>query len=452
MNEKAKEYLANAKSAFSNGQHQLALELCEKVIAIEPSCVDAITGAGKACLILEKFQESEQYFQEAVDLDSANGERYFDFGWAKFGLEKYPETLSNFTKAEQLGCSDEVMQKLYYQVGIINYILGDRKAALINFEKSDNLDVANENSKEMLIKRVHAHLEMQDFVRAENYAAQLKMLAPKEFRSYQIYFQTLIANNKIAKAEEVIVEAEKHPDVDSSILNKVDMCFNKALMYSARAKLEPKNRRSHYESAIAIFDEFLETPELSQDIINNIATSKAEIYLGMEYFDEALKCVEDISIEGEFIVESESGADIADEGLFVEKENLGEKANFIKLICYFGSKAYAKAMDFVPMLKTSKNEQYNYFATYADAFITRKLAEVDASQAENAESKYNNAIAFFNHKAFTNPLDLFATIYRARLYAENGKYCKAEEFIKVLPEALKEELHKYVADCRAKKD
>jgi len=451
MTEQVQEYLSNAEMAFASGQHEVALELCEKAIAEDPSHADSYSGAGRACLVLERLPDAEQYFQKAVDLDSTNGERYFDLGNIKFGLEKYPEALANYAKAEQLGCEDDVKQKLYYQTGMISYMTGDVKAAMVNFEKADDFGVVNEDTKEMLLQRIQVYIETQDFVRAENYAAQLKMLAPDEFRSYQLYFQMLIANNKYAQAEEVLVEAEKYSDIDSDILNKVDMCFNKALMYSARAEIEPENRNTHYESAIAIFDELAETPDLPQDVIDNIATSKAEIYLRIEDFDAALKCVEDISIEDEGIVEIESDADLTDEDEFMGEENLGEKVGFIKLTCYLGNEDFAKAVDFVPMLKVSKNEQYTYFGTYADAFIARKLAEEDASQADSAEHKYNSAIAFFNNKAFTNPLDLFATIFRIRLYAENGKYSKAEELIKILPDALKEELNKYVADCRAEK-
>ena len=448
MTEKIREYLSNAEIAFVSGQHEVALELCERAIAEDSFFADSYSGAGRACLVLEKLQEAEEYFQKAVDLDSTNGERYFDLGNIKFGLEKYPEALANYAKAEQLGCSDEVKQKLYYQSGMLSYMTGDTKAMLINFEKADNLGVINEDTKEMLLQRLRICIEAQDFVRAENYAVQLKMLAPEEFRSYQLYFQVLIANDKYAQAEEVLAEAEKYSDVDSDILNKIDMCFNKALMYAARADIEPENRSMYYESAIAVFDEFAKTPELSKDVIDNIATSKAEIYLKMENFDAALKCVSNISVEETLIAEEKSDTDTIDEYVFTETENLGEKVDFIKLTCYLGKENYKKAAKLTLPLITSENEQYSYFATYADAFSAKKLAEKDAKLLGKAEDKYNNAIAFFNNKVFTNPLDLFATIFRIRLYAENGKCGKAEELIKILPDALKSELNKYVEDCR----
>jgi len=37
MSEKMQEYLSNANVAFAGGQHETALELCEKVISKDPT-------------------------------------------------------------------------------------------------------------------------------------------------------------------------------------------------------------------------------------------------------------------------------------------------------------------------------------------------------------------------------------------------------------------------------
>jgi len=446
MNEKIQEYLSDAGIAFVGGQYDTALEFCEKAIAEDPTNADAYTGAGKACLVLNRLEEAEGYSQKAVEYDSANGERYFDLGNIKFGLEQFPDALMNYAKAEQLGCNDIVRQKLYYQIGILNHISGDTQAALMNFEKADSFGVVNEDTKEMLVKRLQIYIEMQDFDRAENYAVQLKMLAPDEFRSYQIYFQVLMAIGKYDQAEALLVEAEKYSDIDADILNIADMYFNRAMIFAVKAEVEPENASVHYDSAIAIFDEFLATPDLPQEVIVNTNIAKAEIYLKLEKYDDALGCVEGLVIEDEPVdaPDTDDGIDTVDD--------TGEKIDFIKLTCYLGKEDYDTAADFAGSLKLSENEQYSYFATYADAFIAQKFADKDPAQKEIAEEKYNIAIAFFKHKAFENPLDLFAIIFRTRLYAENGKYTMAEELIKLLPDEIKTDLNKYVSDCRAERE
>lgn len=422
MNEQIKEYLSNAETAFINGQHETALELCEKAIAEDPNNADAHSGAGRACLVLDKLDDAEQYFQKAVELDSTDGEKYFDLGNIKFGLKKFPEALINYAKADQLSCDDEVKQKLYYQIGILSFISGDTKSALINFDKADDLGVMNEDTKEMLLKRLQIYIEAQDFASAENYAVQLKLLAPEEFRSYQIYFQVLIAVGRYAEAEELLAEAEKYADIDSDILNKVDMCFNKAMIFTLKAEGDKENLSAHYQSAINIFDDFLQTPDLPQDAIAGINLAKAEILLKLEKYDDALQCVGTIAED--------------------------ERADFIKLTCYLSKEDYGIAHGIAGKLKLSESDEYKYFAIYADAFITKKFADDDSGKKDVAEQTYNNAVAFFRNKALENPMDLFAVIFRIRLYAENQKYAKADQLIKLLPDPLKNDLDKYVSDCR----
>ena len=110
-----------------------------------------------------------------------------------------------------------------YSVGsIYNSVRG-----ITNQSIEQGIAVAN---KEILLKRLQIYIQSEDYTSAENYAIQLKMLAPSEFRSYQIYFQKLAAMGKYNKVEELLAEAEKYADIDSDIRNKADICFDKATM------------------------------------------------------------------------------------------------------------------------------------------------------------------------------------------------------------------------------
>jgi tetratricopeptide (TPR) repeat protein len=446
MSEKVQEILFNAEVAFNSGKYEASLELFKSAIAEDPSNAQAYTGAGRMSLLLNSLLESEMYFQKAADIDVGNGERFFDLGNIQFGLAKNTEALVNYSKAEKLGCSDGTLQKIYYQVGLLNHAIGDTKSAIISFDKADDIGIINEDTKGFLIERLKIYLEIPDIERAENTAAQLKLLAPGDYLSYQACFQVMILAGKYKQAEELLVEAEKYSDINASTVNSFSFCVNKAMIFAAKAESDPDNLIVHNTSAIAVFDEYLTTPDLPEEVIVNIALAKAELFLKLEKFNDALQCVDSIAIKG-----NPDGisidADESNEEPSAEQK-LKEKAVFIKLTCYLGLEDYDKARDYAERLKVSSDEQYEYFAIYADAFIAQKLAIKDKSQKELAVAKYNNAIAYFKNKAFASPTDLFSTVFRIRLYSENGKFANAEELIKILPDEIQADLSKYLSDCR----
>ena len=426
MNETIEKYLKNADIAFVNGQHEKALELCQQAIHSDPTISDAYTGAGKVCIVLNKLEESISYFEKAIELNDSVGEKYFDLANAKFGLNQFSEALEYYAKAQQLECEPEILQKVYYQTGIINYIMDDKKSALINFIKAEKSGSINPDLKDITLKKIQIYLESKDYSNAHNAAIQLKMLAPSEFKSYQILFQVLVAMQKFDKAQEVLDEAVIYADDHDSIDSRVDICLNKSLILTVQADLDANNASKYYQEAFEIFDEFLSHPDLPSASISVINFAKSEICLKLERFEEALEAMS--------FIDEETG-------------NV-EKANFIKLSCYMGIENYDEANKYITPLKNSENIYYNYFAVYCASFIASKQAKVDETKKELAEANYNLAIAYFKNKTFENPGDIFSLIFRARLYAENAKYFKAEEIIELFPEGLKVQLEAYIERCK----
>ena len=68
---------------------------------------------------------------------------------------------------------------------------------------------------------------------------------------------------------------------------------------------------------------------------------------------------------------------------------------------------------------------------------------------EDAERKYNEEIAFFRSEMLkANEDSAYALIFRTRMYAELGKYAKAEELAELMSEEDKASLYDYIKECR----
>lgn len=121
-----------------------------------------------------------------------------------------------------------------------------------------------------------------------------------------------------------------------------------------------------------------------------------------------------------------------------------EKAYFMYLTCYTSMDDYKNAETFAAILKHSSNKYYNYFGLYSATMLYRKLN----GNSETAKQKYAEAIAFFRNKSFSDHTDILAVIFRARLYAEEGKYEKANELAHLLAETDRESIISYIEECR----
>lgn len=126
-----------------------------------------------------------------------------------------------------------------------------------------------------------------------------------------------------------------------------------------------------------------------------------------------------------------------------------DRLYFTLLSCYLAMEDYENAYQFGGLLKHSENEYQSYFGRYAEAFSMRKLVGTSpAFSKEMADRKYAEAIAFYRNKMIQSPGNSFAVIFRTRMYAESGKFAKAEEMASLLVLDEKEALMAYINECR----
>lgn len=120
-----------------------------------------------------------------------------------------------------------------------------------------------------------------------------------------------------------------------------------------------------------------------------------------------------------------------------------EKVYFTLLSAFLGKEDFTNAAKLANILKHSDNKYYSYYGLYVSALADRKTN----GSTDFVERKYVEAIAFFRNKTFADPTDTLASIFRARLYAEQGKSEKAKEIANLLAETDRKAVLEYVEQC-----
>lgn len=410
--------LSNAKSAFAIGRYVYAISICEKVLAVDSSNIEAMTITGLSYIAIDKVDKAESFFRRVVNAVPENGEFHFMLGNALFGQQRISEALQSYAKAERYGCSDESKKKLYYLMGLINQIQGQPKAALINYKKSLAIQGINVDQADIFLKCTQLCVEEKNFDEAETYAIQIKLIKPEVFKSYELLFQILLQQRKIDEAFTVLEDAEKFcPEMDSA-----SIALYRALLHSVLAEIEQENSMAHYKDALNVLhsiDLAKQTAEKQLDII----LSKAELYLKQNDVVRAREHAEEVTK----ILCTDDFSDSID------------KANFILVECLRNENKYDDAMSYAVKLKESKNSFYRCHGLYNVAWLIRQQ-----KGEEEAKKPYAEAIAFYRTSTARNPADMIALSYRIRSYSDIGQKEKARELCSILPEEMRKELMRYV--------
>lgn len=423
-------YYSQAKSAFASERYENALLYCEQAIKISPGRFEPFSLAGNACLVLHDNLKAEKYFKQAIIIDHNTGERYFDLANSLFGQQRLSEALENFAIAIQLGCRDDIMQKIYYLMGVINQVdKKNYKDALLNYEKSERIPGANVDQTEILLKRIQIYVEQGRFENAENCAVQLKLLVPSEFQSYQLLFQLYLEQKKTVEANNILLEAEENIEHDSGI--EVEIGFDRAMLYCFMAQQYPDDAVQYYEKALEQLKRLDESRLLSIKDKCEVLITSAEIHMKLKQYDRAIQLAQ----KGEEHTEPEV------------KEYL-ERARYLLLECADAKQDYKSVRKYARKLKESDNIFYKHHGYYSEAYAVKKMAEINHLFQKEYIDLYNMAIAYYRNCTVTSPGDFLAYLYRAKSYVDIGKYNKAIEIGKLLPEDAQKSLYDYIDNVR----
>lgn len=428
MDEMFNEYMSNAKASFVNGAYENVIASCKQALQLAPANIEVYSLLGQAYLVLERLSEAEDTFRKALSIEE-NSELYFNLGNSLFGQERISEALTNYAKADELGCSDEIKQKMYYVMGVINQLQGNNQDALVSYKKSEDIAKINNDQKDILLKQIQIYVNNKDYENAEKYAREFKLLVPGEFKSYQLLIQILLEQDKIKQALSVLNEAKTYCNNDLGAY--IEINFDYAMIDCYMARLD--NNNEHYLKAIERLDKLSNTAGLPLDVQYEIKVTIAEIYLKLNELDKAIDYANEV-------------ANKTDEDLLVYIE----RAVFILAETYATLKDYKKVLEYAKRLKNSKDLGYHYHGYYLETYAMNKMAKDDDSLKEQALNLSERAIAYYRKCLAVSPNDILSSVYRTKLYADLGKYDKAEELVKIFPEPMHSDMIKYIDECKNK--
>lgn len=367
---------------------------------------------------------------------------------------------------------------------------------------------------DFISEKVKLYMLDKDYDSAEKCAAQLVAIDPSNYRSQSIYYSLLMAADKFDKAMQVINDIENYVDLDSdeeitlaaqksalyiimaeagkgstaenyrlaegileAKLKERLTVAQRNLLSVTLAELYYKSEK--YDAAIELSEGLLPDSEyaveekptdIGEDDIDekaNRAQAEKELADNIRAIERSGVRIEPQKVRGangkiEYAFKEEDleriskrlgnekrTADEAEDALSeiepIELDQL-EKVYFVLISSYMAKDDYAKASKYASLLKHSENKYYSYFGLYIETLASKYLLENE----QEIELKYAKAVAFFKNKMLLDYTDSLAALFRVRLYAESGRFEKAEELAAILSDDDKKAALDYIREWQSK--
>lgn len=482
--------ISDSQLAFLNQQNATALELANQAIALDGKSADAYKCAANALMSLERYEDAIKNYRLALKYDPANGNRYFDLGFALATNEKLADALKYLAKADELGCAPENLIQLYNLLGIICFDIGRYEDSLVNLEKAEQLAGVN---VDILQRKAIIHGIRNEIRKGLEVTNQIKLVAPSEYLGYQMAFRLLVQTKRLDTAAEELKKAARFAKPT------MDLYFDKM---SLELELYKQDKdKTHFLKALEIIEKSLREVKPSQGSVVESYINAAEIHLQLENADKTIECLNaaqspvdaynngftivDEPIEmpdalNEYDLELMAEADreemeskydayeletIFDEAepdedgevvFFTElndEEEPAEETEGFKLEesdeyiipaeqedqikrLYIGAytvkKDYEKVIEYARILQTGEGIQNTHLGKYAEANAYLLMGSPDA------KAKYAEAIKFFRNAMIKDPTDLVAVTFRVQCCTDIGDYAEAERICGLLAPEVRE--------------
>lgn len=494
-------YISDSRLAFLQGKYEESLRLAKQALIEDDKNADAHQCAGNAYMSKADYESAIDHYKKALENDADNGDRYFNLGYAYASDNQPVKALEMFAKADEVGCSPNVVGQLYKIMAMLCFDMHRYNDAVLNFIKSEKIIGID---MEVLQRKALSYSMSGDTIAGIEVANQMKLLAPTDYLGYRIAFNILLQEDRLEEAEKELDRAERFAKPSK------DLFMDWIAYETARYQLD--HDQTHLTTAIDKIYDGLCVLEPSVEAVIESYVTVADLYVQLEDADMALKClnaaenpiyafnsgfsvkiVPELEIKGEG-KPSERQIDHAiqtirrkygDRRLEVMGRELTSKArksaaNTDNLTPVAEQSAEDTA---IPKLDSSIHAEYSiemldriyrlYIAAYTIKNDTTnikayasKLANSSDSHSkyigkyslikalrdegyEKVDEEYRDFLKFLRNEMIKDPSDMMALSFRVQCHVDLGEFDEAEKLCKLLSDDLAQPLREQINEARS---
>ncbi len=495
------ELIGDSRLAFIQGKYSESLKLATQAINLEPSNADAHQCVGNAYMSKADYESAINHYKRALENDADNGDRYFNLGYAYASDNQPVKALEMFAKADEVGCSPNVVGQLYKIMAMLCFDMHRYNDAVLNFIKSEKIIGID---MEVLQRKALSYSMSGDTIAGIEVANQMKLLAPTDYLGYRIAFNILLQEDRLEEAEKELDRAERFAKPSK------DLFMDWIAYETARYQLDHDS--THLTTAIdKIYDGLCVLEPSVEAVIESYVTA-ADLYVQLENADMALKCLNaaenpiyafnsgfSVKVVPELEIKSEGRPSerqidhaiqtvrrkYGDRRLEVMGRELTSKArksaaNTDNLTPVAEQSAEDTA---IPKLDSSIHAEYSiemldriyrlYIAAYTIKNDTTnikayasKLANSSDSHSkyigkyslikalrdegyEKVDEEYRDFLKFLRNEMIKDPSDMMALSFRVQCHVDLGEFDEAEKLCKLLSDDLAQPLREQINEARS---
>lgn len=380
IDERALDYLQQGISLMKKENYEIAAEMFNKAIEIDPRYEDAYSALADAYANMEKYAEALETMKKVLLLNPDEGSYYFDLGNLYILVDDMVKAIQNYNKADEKG----------YR----NFLMYKNLAEIYRDLKQSELVVRNYNKA----------------IECEPLRADLRL----EKAGYYIL------TGKFDEALETLENLQTiHPDLFD--------CFEmRAEIYAGLGK---------YKEALSIIDEAMQ--EFSDDVALPIV--KMRILTRMNKIDDVKMLIEKVKGMDDYpavarnvllqeaqIASMQNDLETAAEAfrtILAGSEEFDEEVSFMLLNIYNAQEKLEDGLKLAKELSLSQNiNLYSVSGKYYVPFILKKQGHT-----AEANKEFRKLTSVLRRITVENPHFYEAYMYRVMCHKELGEYEKALE-------------------------
>ncbi len=481
------------------GEFGESLEYFEKLVKIESDNGDNYYHLGNACFFNAKYKQSMENYVEAVSKGCSEEilpRVYYQLALLCSMQGNTKASLINFQKYEDtdptglVGVSQDVLtEKIKLYMSEQDYVNAEKSAKiLINanpeiyeyYEVLFNIEIAMEkySEAEKTLADSDKYIQLnysQNLSKIFHLAVLYVTLADTDTENSESYLKkaleilqnakekmklTLTNSNEISSVlAEVYMklgEYDKAIQIAESLISVLPVDKPTDLPDTEETYHEEYSEDYSEDEEIELDEEIQKAVEAVSELYQKAENGEIENLTDIEYDEDGneIKVYNKELLDLGNSSEQNENYDTVSEIFDDEKTAILSKAEYtdkvynVLVTCYAVKEDYKNVLKYVDVLKNSGNKAIAAFGVYIQAFSARELSKQGKERAAIAENLYNRAITYFKSQMMQDSGNREAVIYRARLYAENGKFILADEMAKLLDEETHKSLTEYILKCR----